>query len=200
MPPSRSDSCLSGAADGPGEIAFRKVLPTVAILTAALVFNEGVAAANPSPGLSWEDGGFSILQTAELVLQNQTSTSDDSSTVLIIYGGPSLVYSHVPEDHRGAGMGTEAGIELRRQFWRRSSGPFTSLYAGAGALWPFSGSEASSVIAGSFGMKTGWRIPVSSGTPGFDIEPYTAAAIGVAVAGEPAVSITIYLGLKFALY
>jgi hypothetical protein len=181
-------------------MAVRRLLPAAAILSTALVFIAGVAEANPSPGTSWEDGGFSILQTAEMVVQSQTSTSDDSSTVLILYGGPSLVYTHVPEDHRGAGVGVEAGIELRRQFSRRSSGPFTSLYAGVGALWPFAESEATSIRAASFGMKLGWRIPVGHGDPGVDVEPYTAAAFGVSLAGERALSVTIYLGLKLALY
>lgn len=196
----RTGSSHSGTAHGAGETATHEALPAVVILSAAVVFMAGVAAANPSPGASWEDGGFSILQTTELVVQKQTATSDDSATVLILYGGPSLVYTHFPEDHTGLGVGAEAGIELRRQFCRRASGPFASLYAGAGALWPAPGSDASLISAASLGVKLGWRIPVGRGDPAVDVEPYTAVAFGVSLASDLAFSGAIYLGLKFALF
>jgi hypothetical protein len=179
---------------------MQKALNAAALLPAALVVMTAVAAANPSPGASWANGGPSLLQTAEFVLQSQRLSSDDSATVVILYGGPSFVYTRAPDKYRGYGLGLEAGIEFRRQISRRSSGPFMSLYAGVGSLWPFSETDTSWIRAVSSGFKMGWRIPVVRDDRGVDVEPYAALAYGFSLTGDWAFSGAVYLGLKFALF
>ena len=175
-------------------------IPAMTLLCILLLLSTGVAVANPSPGVNWGKGGLSLLQTVEFVVQEQWPTSDDSSTVMILYGGPSFVYTHSPDDLSGPGIGAEAGAELRRQFTGRSSGPFMSLYAGAGSLWPLSESESSWIRAVSAGCKLGYRIPLRRDGSDIDLEPYGALACGFSLAGDESFSVAVYLGLKFAFF
>lgn len=186
-----------------GRYGRRRMFPSIRseVLLCAIAFvSAGAGGANPSPGTNWATGGLGLIQTVEFVLQDQRPTSGDSATVLILYGGPSFVYTHKPEDYEGSGVGAEAGVELRRQFSRRSSGPFVSLYAGAGALWPISESESSWIRAVSSGFKLGCRIPVENGHPSLDLEPYVALACGYSLAGDESFSGAVYLGLKLAFF
>ncbi|MFO7627226.1 MAG: hypothetical protein R6V62_08210 [Candidatus Fermentibacteraceae bacterium] len=160
------------------------------------LFMVGAVLADPTPDPDYIDDGGSLLQTFEVTVHVERGFSGDSLQSWILYGGPTLVYVWSPEDLRGPGLGLELGGELRRSLRRPLSGPFLGAYTGVGILWRMDENASEAVTAG---VKMGWRIPVSSGSP-LDIEPY--AGVGIRLlslsGGRESSSLhgILYLGLK----
>lgn len=163
------------------------------------LFMVGAVLADPTPDPDNLDDGGSLLQTVEATVHVEGGFSGDSLQSWILYAGPSFVYVWRPEDLRGPGLGLELGGELRRSLRRPLSGPFLGAYAGVGILWRMDEKASEAVTAG---VKTGWRIPVSSGIP-LDVEPYAGVGLRLLTlsGGRESSSLhgILYLGLKLDL-
>jgi hypothetical protein len=160
----------------------------------------GLTTANPSPPSGWSNGGLSLVQTLEADYQiEHLWNEEDSTEVLIIYGGPALVYNYLPEDYRGLGVALEIGVELRKQYTGHPKGIFTGLYAGAGVQWSSDEEGDTRTTAASFGIKIGDRIPLFGGSICIDAEPYLCIAASIPVA-ETDLAGAAYIGLKIDIF
>jgi hypothetical protein len=171
----------------------------IAILLAATC---GTAMANPSPGSGWSEGRLSVLQTLEMVYQIEHAWNDEDSTeVVILYGGPAFVYNYLPDDLSGPGVAVEAGIELRKQFTGHPGGMFAGLYAGTGVQWSSSEDEGDTrTTAVSVGMKVGYRIKLLAGSICLDAEPYLCVASSIPIVETHDLAGAAYIGFKLAFF
>lgn len=146
---------------------------------------------------------FSIMQTFEVTFHIEQPLQPDTMGTWILYGGPVLSYVWSPDEIKGAGVGIELGVELRKYFVLPLSGLFSGVYLCAGALWR-SGEEHVEAI--SAGFKLGWRIPLLSRGLSLDLEPYICVGVKLLSNGGDNNNsgflddATFYLGTKFDFY
>lgn len=155
----------------------------------------------PSPGNSWGESAFSLMQTLEFTFHIEDFSTADSMRTWIIYGGPSIIYVWLPGENEGAGLGLELGAETRKYFKHPLSGPFAGLYSGVGILWRLGDDYTAAISAGA---KLGLRVNLHAQRLPFDLEPYICVGIMlISFDGSNAwgnLAPTLYLGTKLDLY